>query len=475
MLTATTKDAYKLLHQSSEVMARIEHNGIRIDTDYLETAIKETTDKIRSLERELSTDEVYVRMQKKYGGRANMGSTQQIGDVLFGDMGYECKNKTATGKPSTDEESLSKVDHPFVKTYLRWKKLQKALGTYLKGFQAETVDGFMHPSFDLNTAVSYRSNSSNPNFQNIPVRDSEIMLLIRRCFVPRKGRRLVETDFGGIEVRAGCCYHKDPTMIRYLTDPTSDMHADTACELFFMTRDQVKENKKTVRHWAKNQFVFPQFYGSVYFQCAPHLWAEVDKINPMIGNVSLKKNLKRNGIRGLGDCDPKGNPTPDTFVYHCKKIQESFWGKRFRKYDRWKRDTYDFYLRNGYVELLSGFRCTHSRDGLLKRNDATNYPIQGLAFHWLLWTIIQVQKHLTKHKWKTKLVGQIHDSIIADVYEPELQDYLSLIHDVITRRLPKHWEWINVPLEVEMEVCPTNASWDTKKSWNMVDGLWQAA
>ena len=157
--------------------------------------------------------------------------------------------RTATGRFKTDEEALTKVDLPFVTDYLRMQKLVKAKSTYLEGILNETCEGCLHPSFDLNTAISYRSSSSAPNFQNVPIRNKEIGQLVRSCFVARDGNRLVEVDFGGIEVRAAAFYHKDPTMIAYLNDPTKDMHRDCASSVYLLPPEEVS---KDARYTAKN-------------------------------------------------------------------------------------------------------------------------------------------------------------------------------------------------------------------------------
>jgi DNA polymerase I-like protein with 3'-5' exonuclease and polymerase domains len=143
------------------------------------------------------------------------------------------------------------------------------------------------------------------------------------------------------------------------------------------------------------------------------------------------------------------------------------WEERFAGYTAWKKAWYNDYRRNGGFDTLTGFRI----DGLLSRNQVLNYPIQGSAFHCLLWALNRVQRTIERRKMRTLLVGQIHDSMLADVPLEELQNYLDLTHDVITRQLPNAWDWIIVPIEAEAEVC-MGGTWADKKQWTKQNGIW---
>ena len=347
-----------------------------------------------------------------------------------------------------------------------------------------------HPTFNLHTASTFRSSSgsdkeggsggSDLNFQNLPIRDPVRGEMIRKAFIPRKGRRIVEIDFSGIEVRVSACYHKDPVLIKYIEDPTTDMHRDTAAELFSLPVEFLIKHsdwaKRGVRDWAKNRFVFPEFYGSVYFQCAPNLWEGVQGYKqPVPGTeLTLLEYLKTKGIKELGDCDPRGKPKPGTFDNRCKEVENSFWKERFQVYDAWKSSFFAAYQRNGGFKTLTGFYvgAIGGKMGLLRKNDVTNYPIQGSAFHCLLWSVIQLVKHVHKHKMKAKVIGQIHDSVLFDCPDNEVQDLLTAAHRIMTRDLPRAWKWLIVPLETESEVTPIDGSWYTKSQWVDADGTW---
>lgn len=459
-----TKDAYQLLHDGTLALAKVEAAGIRIDERYLKATTERVGRRIDKLRARLKDDkEVYGAWRKRFGTKANLASRPQLAEVLFGCLkvpypwdGAEAGGKTATGRHRTDDETLTASGHPFYRRYLKLMKLEKLHGTYLKGIAREVCQGYLHPSFNLNTVTTYRSSSSNPNFQNVPIRDPEIGALIRKAFIPRKGRVLVENDFGGVEVRIAACYHQDPRMLEYLNDPAKDMHRDMAAQLYKLEPGQVS---KMARYCAKNMFVFPAFYGSYFVQCAPNLWNAIAKHKLEVGGVPLGEHLAAQGIRSLGACRPKEEPRPGTFEQHVRRVEEDFWGRRFAAYAAWKKRWHEEYLRRGWFRLKTGFVC----QGVYARNDVLNYPVQGAAFHCLLKSLIEVLRRVEKRCWRVLAVGQIHDSILADVPEAELQDYLALVHGVITRWLPRQWPWIVVPLEVEAEVAADN--WFGKKQW----------
>jgi len=457
-------EAYQLLHDGSIALAEVEGNGIRIDVPYLNATIEETNAKILRMTKRLEQTDVLKEWRKRYGRKFNLGSGEQLGTVLFDIMGFDPPGLTETGKYKTDEASLAKVNSPFVKRYLKIKKYQKALSTNLEGLRRETEDGIVHPVFNLHFVVSYRSSSDSPNFQNIPKHEPKIARLVRLCFIARKGRVLVEIDYGGLEVCIAACYHQDPTMLAYLHDPSSDMHRDTAKDLYVLTDEEWEriphKMQKMIRFTAKNSFVFAEFYGSYYVDCARNLWDDIDRDGLQGPNGEpLKEHLRKHGIFERGDCDPAEKPSKGTFEAHVQKQERRLWN-RFAVYAQWRRDWYKDYQEKGWFKTKTGFIC----QGHMARNKVINYPVQGSAFHCLLWSLIQlVKKDLKRNKMKTLIVGQIHDSIVADVPIEELEDYLALAHNVMVKRLKRRWPWVIVPLEIEAEVSPVGGSWADKE------------
>ena len=469
---SSTLDGYNLLQQGTIALADIEANGMRIDVDYMNRAINHTTTQIRKMEKKLAKNEVHKCWRKTFGARFNLGSRDQLATVLFDILKHKPAGITGSGKHKTDAEALNTLDIPFVKRYLRIEQLKKARSTYLVGILREVDDGFLHPQFNLNIAQTFRSSSDSPNFQNIPVRDPYIAKLIRRAFVPRHGGHIVEMDFSGIEVMVAAAYHHDPRMIKYLLNPKMDMHRDMAQQSYMLPKSEMikpvdkadKKRIKDIRYCGKNKFVFPQFYGDWYLSCCQSLWASIESMGLHTRDgLSLYDNLEEQGIRKLGKCDPKKEPRQGTFEKHMKEVEKDFWNRRFKVYNQWKKDWWKRYLKKGKFTTHTGFTI----EGVLKRNEAINYPVQGSAFHCLLWCLVELNKTLRKHKMKSKIVGQIHDSIVADVRAGELQDYIALADDIMTNKLMKHYKWLVVPLEVEVEVSPLNKSWYHKEVYNV--------
>lgn len=467
MLTASSPAAYKLLHDGVQALSRAEHNGIRIDVDYLERTQKQTSSRIRDIEADMKRSPLGKKWRRRYGSETNFGSGTQLSTILRNE-GHELpqtenSKKYAEGdkriRYKTDVEAIEKVDDPFIVLYLENEKLKKVSGTFLKGIQRELIDDRVHVSFNLHTTKTYRSSSSNFNFQNLPIRDPEQGKLIRQCFIPSPGNRLIEVDFGGIEVCIAACYHKDPRMISYITDPSKDMHRDMAAQCFKMP---TKEVTKMARYGGKNMFVFPQFYGDYFVSCAGQLWDYMQRAKLHYKSSEdrlIIDELARQGITERGLCTP-GKPTmPGSFEDHIRGVEKHFWDKRFRTYRDWKKTWFAEYQKTGSFETKTGFRL----EANISRNDVINWPVQGSAFHCLLQCFIWIMRAIAKRRMRTLLVGQIHDSIVADVPDDETEDFLQLCNYVMTVLLLKRWEWINVPLEIEAEVTPVDGSWHTKK------------
>lgn len=475
MIKPNIPQAYRFFRDLTLAFAEIEHVGIKVDTDYLKDTMAAVQVSINVMEEKLKQTQVYNQWRKRYK-EPNLDSTQQLAEVLFNVMGHKVTDRTATGKAKADERAIARVKDPFVEDFLKCKKLRKVLGTYLKGIFRETVNGRLHPSYNLagglddekkGGAMSYRGSSSDPNFQNMPIRNKGMGKLIRQSFVAEKGYLLGEIDFSTIEVRVAACVTKDKRLISYVKDPSKDMHRDTAADMFCMSVEFLKEHKdwakKGVRDFAKNKFVFPQFYGSYYIDCAQNIWEMMERANIIMpdGKTTLFDYLKQKGIHKRGVCDENVPPKKGTFEAHIKEVERIFWEDRFPEYTAWKKRWYQDYLRSGSVPMPTGFVAT----GSYRRNQVLNLPIQGPAFHCLGWSIIEIQKELKKRKMKTRIVGQIHDCMLAEIWKPELQDFLDLCKEVMTIRLPKAWDWIIVPLEVEVDIVEEGKSWNDKSQF----------
>ena len=459
MIKTTTSDAYKLLHQGSLVMAEMEHNGICVDLEYVKSTQKKIRERVVFLTQKLKQDKIWATWQKAFPQKANIGSRSQLAHVLFEVMKIPCQSQTTT-RQSADEEALDDLNLPFTKLYLQCEKLKKADKTYLTNIAKETVNGVIHPNFNLHLARSQRGSSDHPNFTNIPVRDPLIKKLIRRSFKPRIGHRIVDLDFKGSEINGACWYHKDPVMLNYVNDLKKDMHGDLACQIYRISKSQLTED---TRYCGKNMFIFPEFYGDWWMSCARNLWKAIDRMDlKTVKGTPLKQWLKKKGITTLGSGDSR-NLTPKSFEAHLKNVEHDFWYNKFRIYQDWKDQWWSDYQTRGFFQMLSGFKVS----GYINRKQCINWPIQGTSFHALLWCLIRISQLLKKYRMKTKLIGQIHDDAVSDTPDKELNNYIELALDVITVQLPKHWPWIITPMRVEIEVTPVDGSWYQKSTINI--------
>jgi hypothetical protein len=212
-------------------------------------------------------------------------------------------------------------------------------------------------------------------------------------------------------------------------------------------------------------FVFPQFYGSFYSQCAPHLWEAMDKFGMALPDgTSMREHLAKQGIKSPGRCDPGARPSPGTFEAHIKAVEDSFWGsKRFGVYADWKRRWYNLYLKRGWFPILTGFRV----GAYCSRNQVINTPVQAVAFHCVLQGIIWLQQWLDDNRMGTRIVNSVHDSIWLDAVPGELDDVLYMAKRFLTTDLQKKWDWLTVPLSVEAEVGPVGASFYYKDRYDI--------
>jgi DNA polymerase-1 len=458
MLQGKEIKAYKLFHDGILALSDAENVGMRIDLEVVSKAENYLNEQISMWQEKLHNTQFYKDFQKVNGVNANIDSNLQLSNYLYKYQKLQPTKLTTGGGGSVDDEALRNLNVPELNYILEIRRLVKARDTYLKSFSREQVNGIIHPNFNLHNVVSYRSSSDSPNFQNLPRRDKEIFNLVRGCIVPRSGHQFMEVDFDGIEVSIACAYHKDKNMIEYLLNPASDMHSDMAKQIFILDDfDKHRPEDKLLRQAAKNGFVFPQFYGDYYGNNALNLcqWMKLDentwKENQGIllaNGERISTHLRRHGIRSF-----------KTFTSHMQEVERHFWTERFPDYGRWRERWYRQYLHKGYIHSYTGFKYTSE----MRRNEVINYPVQGAAFHCLLWCFIRLSKEIKKRGWKTRLIGQIHDSMVLDVYPPERERICKLIKRITTVELAKEWTWINVPLSVTIEIGDVDGDWTTLK------------
>jgi len=435
------KEACEFFMESIDSMSAMQDEGLLIDTDYYDKIEIELEDTIRGLEKSIQAHDDVVAYRKKYKREFKMNSTPDLQHLLFDQLGYDSLSETAGGAKAVDAALLKEINTPLTKYLLDLRKYTKLKDTYLAQFKREVTDGKMiHPFFLLSTVTSYRSSCMNPNWQNIPKRDKESKMLIRTGIVPSKGNMIGEIDFSGMEVSMSATYHKDPTFINYLLDDNADMHRDNGCDIW-----QIPQSEMTgdIRTEIKGGWTFPQFYGDWYQSCGQALWKSSLHL-PLASGILLKDHLHDIGIKREED-----------FLEHCKTAEQIMWEERFPVYTQWKKDINDLYIREGYVETHLGFRFT----GLMDRKQTANFPVQGTAFHLLLWCLNLLRAEKKNYGWKSRFIGQVHDSVIIDFVPEEVAEIVSVFKHHVSVTLPKTFPWAAVaPFRIDVELSKINGT-----------------
>lgn len=425
----------QLLMEGDLVLSEIENVGICIDENKINTN-KEHCIKIKeSIMNKIRAHKDVIKFENKFG-EINLNSPKQLGALFFTSLRLHTNIKTKSGANSTDAESLKSLNNEIADLILEYRKYDKIEGTFLSNILECSTNGRIHPQFPLHMVRTYRSSSIEPNFQNIPKHDKDAQKLIRECIIPAKGKYLLEADYSGIEVIISACYHKDPVMIKYIEDETTDMHRDTGTQIFFYSSESLP---KELRTNTKSNFIFPQFYGDWYESCANNLWNALTEDD--------KKHLYDNGIK-----------TYEEFVEHIKNIEDNFWNKRFKVYKAWKEKVLEYYYSHGYIKNLLNFRYK----GSMRKNELLNYPIQGVAFLCLLWSLIHIHKELKRFKMKSRICGQIHDAIIFEVEPSESEELKALVQRIMCEDLRKAWKFLIVPLKIKMDIYKVDGNWYEK-------------
>ncbi len=436
--------AYNFFHEGTLAMGRIELRGICTDEEYYETQTSKSgrggiDKKIVELLKLTQFGKEATKFSQEMSKQLDIESSKDLSTLLYDILKYP-PVYTDKKNYSVDENALRKINIPFTNSLLELRKLLKLRGTYMAQFKRFSFNGRMNPSFDLVIPATYRSSSSSPNFQNIPKHDLFSKMACRKGIIPRKGRGLLSSDFSGIEVCMSACYNKDENLIKYITDEKTDMHRDSAADIWMLPHQEISSR---IRFSGKNSWVFPQFYNSYYVNCAKDLWDHYLDEETKSG-VKLRTHMKKKGIQNL-----------DSFTGHCKKVEDKFWGERFKTYKLWKEQIVKEYQKKGTLETYFGFQFS----GYMTRNECCNYLQQGTAFHVLLWTLLQTDKWMEKEKLDSLIVGQIHDDILTDYEEDELEQIIEAVNYYGTEEIMDRNKWIIVPLKIDHEISGIDGNW----------------
>ena len=377
----------------------MEQNGIRVEADALKQYGDQLAGKIAELEKEI---------YEEAGETFNINSPKQLGVVLFENMKLPGGRKTKTGY-STAADVLEKLapEHPVVAKILEYRQYTKLKSTYADGLANYIQDdGRIHGKFNQTITATGRISSTEPNLQNIPVR-MELGRLIRKVFIPEEGYRFVDADYSQIELRVLAHCSGDEHLIQAYKEQ-SDIHRITASQVFHIPFDEVtpqqRRNAKAVN--------FGIVYGISSFGLSQDL------------SITRKEAAKY--IDDYFATYPGIKTFLDHAVTHAKE--------------------------EGYVVTLFGRRRPVpelSSSNFMQRSFgervAMNSPIQGAAADIIKIAMIRVNQRVKDQKMKSRLVLQVHDELLIEAYEPELDEVQNILKEEM-----EHAAELKVPLEIDM-------------------------
>ena len=391
-----------------EVLSDMEQNGAILNSKILNSQSKDLESRIKKLE------------EKAYqlaGEDFNLGSTKQLREIFFEKLKYRIIKKTPGGQPSTDEKVLAELaeEYELPKVLLEHRTLSKLKSTYTDKLpnQISQSTGKVHTSFHQAVTTTGRLSSSDPNLQNIPIR-TEDGRRIRQAFEPSKGNKFISADYSQIELRVMAHMSKDAGLLQAFQEG-EDIHSKTASEVFDVS---IKDVTSDLRRNAK-AINFGLIYG--------------------ISAFGLGKQL---GI--------------------SRNLAAEYMAMYFEKYPdvkKYMESTKEFASQRGYVETLFGRRlylrdinATNAMRRQASERAAINAPVQGTAADIMKIAMINMHKAIKAEKSKAKLILQVHDELILDTPEDEIDKIAKLITDSMMGAAN-----LDVPLEIDIGI---GDNWD---------------
>jgi DNA polymerase I len=360
----------------SALLARVEQQGVLIDSALLAVQSRELAERMVALEAEA---------YEIAGQPFNLGSPKQIGEILFGKLGLPVGRKTASGAPSTDEEVLAELaaDYPLPAKLLEHRGLSKLKGTYTDKLplMVNPKTGRVHTNYAQAVAVTGRLSSNDPNLQNIPIRTAEGRR-VREAFIAPPGAAILSADYSQIELRIMAHISADAGLLAAFRDGI-DVHRATAAEVFGVAVAEVSSEQ---RRYAK-VINFGLIYGMSAFGLASNLGIE-------------------------------------------RSAATSYIERYFARYPGVKRymdETRAAAAAQGYVETLYGRRVylpEINKPGPRKaaaERQAINAPMQGTAADLIKLAMLAVQAELDRERRATRMIMQVHDELVFEVPEAELE------------------------------------------------------
>ncbi|WP_026121143.1 DNA polymerase I [Paraburkholderia kururiensis] len=370
---------------TSRVLRKMERNGVLIDAEKLRVQSHEIATRLIELERD-----AYALA----GGEFNLGSPKQIGQIFFEKLQLPVVKKTPSGAPSTDEEVLQKLaeDYPLPKLLLEHRGLSKLKSTYTDKLprMVNPLTGRVHTNYAQAVAVTGRLASNDPNLQNIPVRTAEGRR-IREAFIAPPGHKIVSADYSQIELRIMAHISGDESLLRAFSQG-EDIHRATASEVFGVTPLEVSSDQRRIAKVIN----FGLIYGMSSFGLASNLGITRD----------------------------------------AAKLYIDRYFTRYPGVARYMDETRTAAKARGYVETVFGRRLwlpeINGGNGPRRQaaeRAAINAPMQGTAADLIKLSMIAVQKWLEDSRIGSKMIMQVHDELILEVPDAEL--------DLVRKRLPE--------------------------------------
>ena len=393
-----------------EVLADMEYEGVKVDKEKLNELGSQFKEIIKKLE-----SEIY----KISGEEFNINSPKQLGVILFEKLGLPVIKKTKTGY-STNAEVLDKLkdQSPIIDKIIEYRQIVKLNSTYVEGLLSiiNPIDGRIHSSFNQTITTTGRISSTEPNLQNIPVK-LEMGRNIRKVFISDKGCKLVDADYSQVELRVLAHMSQDETMIDAFKH-NEDIHTKTASQVFNVSMDEVTSKQRSDAK-AVN---FGIVYGKSDFGLSEDLNIPVKQAKEYIENYFNKYNKIKEFMDNIID-DASSNGYVTTILNRRRYIPEI--------------KSSNFMLRN------AGKRA------------AMNAPIQGSAADIIKIAMINVYKKLEENNLKSKLILQVHDELIVEAVDSEIDIVKKIVKDEMENAV-----CLDVNLDVDLNI---GDSWyDTK-------------
>jgi len=388
-----------------KILTDMECEGINLTVSFLEDLSKTLNIDIRQNEKAIF---------EAAGETFNLASPKQLGLILFDKLKLIDKpKKTKTGQYSTAEDVLSYLakEHKIVSDILDWRSLQKLQNTYVEALPKEinSKTGRVHTVYNQAVASTGRLSSNSPNLQNIPIRTPRGQQ-VRKAFIPRdKNHVLIAADYSQIELRIIAALSKDEGMVNAFKN-NEDIHCATAAKVFDVPLEQVtreqRGNAKTVN--------FGIIYGVSAF------------------GLSQQTELNRT---------------------EAKELIETYY-ETYPKLRAYMRDQIDFARDNGYVSTVLGRRRylkdINSQNAIVRgaaERNAVNAPIQGSAADIIKLAMISIYNRLNEEKWKSKMLLQVHDELVFDVPNDEIESLKIMVKNEMENAFK-----LDVPLLVDIGI-----------------------